>query len=423
MDFFSQPSTVLLLLLGIILIEYLIEQWLDWKNYNTLGQKLPESISDLYTNDEFLKSVDYNKTKSRFSFWSGIYALLLAFAVLGSGILGGYYHFLEQFISQESFRAIIFFAGLTLASDILNFPFQYYHTFVIEEKFGFNKSSLRLFFSDKVKGYVLSFILGGGMIWVLIELLLWLGASYWWYFWIIITLFSIVMNMFYTSWIMPLFNKLSPLQDGSLKDKIMTYAQKVDFPLQNIYVIDGSKRSNKANAFFSGMGKRKKIVLYDTLINHHSEEELLAILAHEVGHYKKKHIYISLLVSVLQSGLMLYFSSLVLFNEALSMALGAEKLSLAVNLIAFALLYSPISQLIGLLMNVLSRKHEFEADAYAAETSNALDLVTALKKLSSFHLSHLTPHPWYVFYHFSHPPLVQRIGALEKFTQNHKELG
>lgn len=422
MDFFSQPSTVLLLLLGIILIEYLIEQWLDWKNYNTLGQKLPESISDLYTNDEFLKSVDYNKTKSRFSFWSGIYALLLAFAVLGSGILGGYYHFLEQFISQESFRAIIFFAGLTLASDILNFPFQYYHTFVIEEKFGFNKSSLRLFFSDKVKGYVLSFILGGGMIWVLIELLLWLGPSYWWYFWIIITLFSIVMNMFYTSWIMPLFNKLSPLQDGSLKDKIMTYAQKVDFPLQNIYVIDGSKRSNKANAFFSGMGKRKKIVLYDTLINNHSEEELLAILAHEVGHYKKKHIYISLLVSVLQSGLMLYFSSLVLFNEALSMALGAEKLSLAVNLIAFALLYSPISQLIGLLMNVLSRKHEFEADAYAAETSNALDLVTALKKLSSFHLSHLTPHPWYVFYHFSHPPLVQRIGALEKFTQNHKEL-
>lgn len=422
MDFFSQPSTVLLLLLGIILIEYLIEQWLDWKNYNTLGQKLPESISDLYTNDEFLKSVDYNKTKSRFSFWSGIYALLLAFAVLGSGILGGYYHFLEQFIYQESLRAIIFFAGLTLASDILNFPFQYYHTFVIEEKFGFNKSSLRLFFSDKVKGYVLSFILGGGMIWVLIELLLWLGPSYWWYFWIIITLFSIVMNMFYTSWIMPLFNKLSPLQEGSLKDKIMTYAQKVDFPLQNIYVIDGSKRSNKANAFFSGMGKRKKIVLYDTLINNHSEEELLAILAHEVGHYKKKHIYISLLVSVLQSGLMLYFSSLVLFNEALSMALGAEKLSLAVNLIAFALLYSPISQLIGLLMNVLSRKHEFEADAYAAETSNALDLVTALKKLSSFHLSHLTPHPWYVFYHFSHPPLVQRIGALEKFTQNHKEL-
>jgi STE24 endopeptidase len=413
----DQATLLLTLILLIIVVEYAVEQWLDWKNYNTIGLPLPDAIADLYAESEFEKAVNYNRTKGKYGFLSSFYSLFLAILVLSSGILGWFDGFLSNFISNEAFKTILFFGGLTLASDILSLPFQYYNTFVIEEKFGFNKITRILWLKDKVKGYVLSLIIGGGMIWVLIHLLLWLGSSYWVFFWLIIIIFSIVMNMFYASWILPLFNKLSPLEEGTLKDAIMEYAQKVGFPLSNIYVIDGSKRSNKANAFFSGMGKRKKIVLYDTLISQHTNEELLAILAHEVGHYKKRHIYSGFIVSTLQTGLMLYISSLVLFNELLSQALGATEMSLAVNLIAFALLYSPISSLLGLLMNALSRKHEFEADAFAAKTSNAQDLISALKKLSVYHLSHLMPHPWYVFYHYSHPPLMQRIQALEKSVE------
>jgi STE24 endopeptidase len=220
--------------------------------------------------------------------------------------------------------------------------------------------------------------------------------------------------MFYTSLIVPMFNKLTPLEAGSLKEAIEAYSRKVNFPLDNIFVIDGSKRSSKSNAFFSGLGRKKKIVLYDTLIENHTEEELVAVLAHEAGHYKKKHIISGYVLSILQIGFTLYILSLLLFNEQLSYALGAAQISIPVNLIAFGILYSPISTIVGLLMNLWSRKNEFEADAYATRTYDGSALQTALKKLSAKNLSNLLPHKWYVFFHYSHPPLLQRLEAIDK---------
>jgi STE24 endopeptidase len=222
----------------------------------------------------------------------------------------------------------------------------------------------------------------------------------------------VVMNMFYTTLILPLFNKLTPLEDGSLRQAIEAYSKNVGFPLTNIYVIDGSKRSSKANAFFSGLGKKKKVVLYDTLIEKHSDEELVAIFAHEVGHYKKKHIQLGLILSVVQTGIMLFVLSLMIFNGQLSEALGASSMKIHLNLIAFGILYSPISMITGLFMNMLSRKNEFEADRYAVTTSNGVKLAQALKKLSADNLGNLLPHPAYVFVNYSHPPLLIRLAAI-----------
>ncbi|MDH5368201.1 MAG: M48 family metallopeptidase, partial [Cyclobacteriaceae bacterium] len=319
---------------------------------------------------------------------------------------------LRSIIDSEIVLSLSFFGVLFIVSDILAIPFSLYGTFVIEEKFGFNKTTPKTFVMDKLKGYVLAIILGGGILALLMWLVQEMGHNFWLYFWIAIAVFTLFINMFYTSLILPLFNKLTPLEDGELKQAIETYSKKIKFPLDNIFVIDGSKRSNKANAFFSGIGKKKKIVLYDTLINNHTTEELVAVLAHEVGHFKKKHVIYSFILSVLQMGITLFVMSLMVFNESLSIALGADQLGIHINLIAFTILYSPISKVSGILMNVFSRKNEFEADAYAKETYDNVQLQVALKKLSVDNLSNLYPHPAYVFMNYSHPPLLKRLEAM-----------
>jgi STE24 endopeptidase len=283
---------------------------------------------------------------------------------------------------------------------------------VIEEKYGFNKTTVKTFIADKLKGYLLGAIVGGGLLSLLIYLIQLLGPSFWIWFALIAAAFILFVNMFYTSLILPLFNKLTPLQEGELKTAIENFSRKVNFPLDNIFIIDGSKRSKKANAFFSGMGKKKKIVLYDTLIANHTTDELVAVLAHEVGHYKKKHIIWGYILSVLQIVFTLFILSLMVFHEDLSLALRGSQWAIHLNLLAFGILFSPISGITGLLMNMYSRKNEFEADAYAKETFSGGALIEALKRLSVDSLSNLYPHPWYVFFHYSHPPLLQRLEAL-----------
>jgi STE24 endopeptidase len=260
---------------------------------------------------------------------------------------------------------------------------------------------------------VLGALVGGGLLSLLIYLVQMLGPSFWVWFSIIAATFILFINMFYTSLILPLFNKLTPLQEGELKTAIEDFSNRVNFPLDNIYVIDGSKRSKKANAFFSGIGKKKKIVLYDTLIDNHTTDELVAVLAHEVGHFKKKHIVWGYVLSVVQIFFTLWILSLMILNENLSVALGGSQMAIHLNLIAFGILYSPISGITGLLMSLLSRKNEFEADAYARINFDGKALSDALKKLSVDTLSNLFPHPWYVFFHYSHPPLLQRLKALK----------
>lgn len=408
------PQTILLIIILLSVANYLFELLLEILNLKQGKQPLPKEAEGIYDPEKYQKSMDYQWAQTKFGFLSGTISFVVSILFLALGGFGWLDQLLQPSISDASFRALAFFGILFIASDITSIPFQWYSTFVIEEKFGFNKSTPKIFILDKLKGYVLGALLGGGLLYVLLFLLTTLDGEFWWVFWVVITVFMLFMNMFYTTLIMPLFNKLSPLEEGELRTAIEAYSNKVNFPLTNIFVIDGSKRSSKANAFFSGFGKKKKVVLYDTLIENHSIDELVAIFAHEVGHYKKKHIIGSLVSSVLQTGVMLYIMSLFIFNSTLSIALGAQELQLHINLIAFSMLYTPISFITGILSNVVSRKNEFEADHFAIESTNAKDLPLALKKLSVDNLSNLQPHPSYVFFHYSHPPLLKRLEAMKR---------
>ena len=407
-------QTIFYLIIGFLTLDFIMDQVLSYLNLHYQKNELPEELKGIYDVDKFRKSQDYLKANTNFSFITSTFSFLLMLIVLGSGILIKLNAEIRVYFHDPIVVSLIFFGILFLASDLLNIPFSVYNTFVIEEKFGFNKTTLKTYISDKLKGYFIAIIMGGIILSVFLWLVLHMGQSFWLYFWIVISSFMILINMFYTSLILPLFNKLSPLETGELRSEIEIYSNKVDFPLNNIFVMNGSKRSSKANAFFSGIGKKKKIVLFDTLINNHTKEELVSVLAHEAGHFKKKHIILGLILSLLQTGLILYILSLFIFSKDLSLALGADDISISLNLIAFTILFSPFSHLIGIFMNLLSRKNEYEADAYAAKTYDGKALQEALKKLSSDNLSNLTPHPAYVFMHYSHPPLLSRLRALNR---------
>ena len=405
--------TILIVILAIISFDFILDKILDYLNLRNLKEKLPGEVEGIYDEEKYKKSIQYTRANTKFSFLSSTFSFALSFALIASGFFGWLDAEIRTLYHDETLITMLFFALLFFASDIINLPFDLYGTFVIEEKFGFNKTTAKTYVLDKLKGYLLTLIIGGGILFIFLQLIDIFGANFWVYFWLVAATFMLLINMFYTTLILPLFNKLTPLEDGELKKGIEEYAQKVKFPLDNIFVMDGSKRSNKSNAFFSGIGKKKKIVLFDTLIQNHSKEELVAVLAHEVGHFKKKHIVSSYIISILQTGIILYILSLMIFNPSLSQALGGEANAIHLNLLAFGILFSPISEFIGLFMNILSRKNEYEADAYARETYKGEALENALKKLSVHNLSNLTPHPAYVFFHYSHPPLLQRLRALE----------
>ncbi|MDO8928050.1 MAG: M48 family metallopeptidase, partial [Bacteroidota bacterium] len=309
--------------------------------------------------------------------------------------------------------ALVFFGILMFVSDILTTPFSVYDTFVIEEKFGFNKTTPKTFVLDKLKGWLLGAVIGGGLLALIIYIYQLTTSNFWIYAWMVISAFSIFMVLFYSNLIVPLFNKQTPLPEGELKSAIEKFSDKVGFKLDNIYVIDGSKRSTRANAYFTGLGAKKRIVLYDTLINDLTTNELVAVLAHEIGHYKKHHVIWSLLLGILQTGIVLFIFSLFVGNPILSAALGVAEPSFHIGLIAFGVLYSPISMFTGLAMNIFSRKNEFQADAFAAKHFDTNEMASALKKLSVTNLSNLRPHPVYVFFHYSHPTLLQRLEALK----------
>jgi STE24 endopeptidase len=408
-----KPELILSVILGISIISYLFDQILDYINLKAQRKDIPAEVEGFYNKEKYQKSLDYQKDQTRFSFITAVFSFLLSLGMLAFGGFGWLDGLLRQFFGSEIILALAFFGTIMIVSDILTIPFQWYSTFVIEEKYGFNKTTVKTFITDKLKGYLLGALVGGALLSILIYLVNSIGPNFWIWFGLLAAAFTLFANMFYTSLILPLFNKLTPLDEGELKTTIEGFAKKVNFPLDNVFVMDGSKRSAKANAFFSGIGKKKKIVLYDTLINNHSTEELVAVLAHEVGHFKKKHIIWSYLISIIQIFFVLFILSKMVFNDNLSIALGGSQQAIHLNLIAFGILFSPISGITGLLMSMLSRKNEFEADAYAKETFDGKALANALKKLSVDSLSNLYPHPAYVFFHYSHPPLLQRLDALK----------
>jgi STE24 endopeptidase len=407
-------TSILYIILGISILSYLFDQFLDYLNLKAQRKDIPAEIADFYNTEKYQKSLDYQADQQRFSFISSAFSFVISLMMLVLGGFGWLDSVLRPLIENEILLALAFFGAILITSDLIGIPFQWYSTFVIEEKYGFNKTTAKTFITDKLKGYVLGAVIGVVLLSVLLYLIQTLGPNFWIWFGLIAASFILLVNMFYTSLLLPLFNKLTPLGDGELKNAIEAFARKVNFPLDNIFIMDGSKRSAKANAFFSGIGKKKKIVLFDTLITNHTTEELVAVLAHEVGHFKKKHIVWSYLISIAQVFFVLFILSLMIFNESLSVALGGSVQAIHLNLIAFGILFSPISGITGLLMSLLSRKNEFEADAYAKETYDGSALSNALKKLSVDSLSNLYPHPAYVFFHYSHPPLLKRLKALNQ---------
>jgi STE24 endopeptidase len=401
------------LLLGVLTIGFIFEKSLSYLNVIRKVPRVPDTLNEYLNQDKLIQSKKYQVSNFRFGLITGLVSFILTFGFIYFGFFGWVDIWLKTWINDPIFLSLIYFGFIFIGSDLISLPFDYYQTFVIEEKFGFNKSTVKTYFSDKIKGYILSIVIGGGLLYVLLWLIHQMGKDFWWQFWAVSAVFMVFVNLFYTALILPLFNKLTPLENGELKDRIVQYAQRVDFPLENIFVIDGSKRSSKANAFFSGFGKRKKVVLYDTLIDQHTPDELVAVLAHEIGHYKKKHIIWSMFVSILQVGILLFILSQFIFSEKMSLALGGTSMAVHLNIIGFTMLFTPISMILGIGMNMISRKNEFEADAFAKETFAGQPLAEALKTLSVNTLSNINPHPWYVFVNYSHPPLLERLEKLE----------
>jgi STE24 endopeptidase len=320
----------------------------------------------------------------------------------------------------------LFFGLIALFSGIISLPFSWYYHFVLEEKFGFNKMTLKTFLGDLVKSMLLSVLLGGLILAFIVWVYLENPQQFWWIVWIVMSAFMIFMTAFYARLIVPIFNKQTELEDGDLKVAIHQLAVKLGFQLENIYIIDGSKRSTKANAYFTGLGSQKRIVLYDTLIKDLEEPEILAVLAHEVGHYKHKHTLSNIVLGLLQTGVMLFILSLfinpdsetaLVLNQVVARDLTIDNTHFYLGIIGFGILYTPVSTLLGLLMNVLSRKFEYQADAFAANAELEEALKMGLIKLSKNSLSNLNPHPAYVFVNYSHPPLLARLQALEKMEK------
>ncbi len=406
------PESVFILLISIIILNFLKNYYLNYLNSKNFGNKIPKIISDVYDKEKYQKSQDYKKTLYKFGKISKAYSLtilLLFFFLDGFLFVDNFARSLfdSELLISLSFFGIIFFGG-----DILNLPFSLYSIFVIEEKFGFNKTTIQTYIFDKLKSWILTILFGGGILGFIILQEQLIGPNFWIVVWIFITGLSIILNGFYAQIIVPLFNKQTKLEDGKLKSEIEKYSNKVGFDLGNIFVIDGSKRSTKANAYFSGLGKQKRVTLYDTLINKLDIKQIVAVVAHEIGHYKKNHIIYNLFFSIIQTGIMLYILSLFISMPIFSESLGIEIQSFHIGLICFSILFTPFSEIISLIFNLFSRKFEYEADEFAKKTYKGKYLIEALKILSKDSLSNLTPHPKYVWWHYSHPTLFQRVVRL-----------
>jgi STE24 endopeptidase len=407
-----------IIILVTLLSGYLLNLITNMLNLKHLSPVLPEEFRGTFDAEAYKNSQEYTRVYTRFGFLTSTISLLITIIFWFSGG----FNYLDNIVRAWDLGVIgtglVYIAILIVLRSLLSLPFSVYTTFVIEERFGFNKTTVKTFILDILKGLFLGLLLGVPLLAGLLYFFNVTGNMAWVYAWIATTVFSLIVQFIAPTWIMPLFNKFIPLEDGELKSSIVSYAEDVKFPLKGIFVMDGSKRSKKSNAFFTGYGKNKRIVLFDTLINNHTVGELVSVLAHEVGHYKKKHILKSMIISILHMGLMFYLLSIFLSHEGLFDAFYMEQMSVYAGLIFFGMLFTPIEMILSVIMQIFSRKNEYEADRFAAETTDTPDnMITVLKKLSRDNLSNLTPHPLYVFLNYSHPPVLKRIEAIKSLNQ------
>jgi STE24 endopeptidase len=400
------------ILIVITIAGFVFDQWISYLNTTTRSNNLPDALKGFYDEATYSKQQDYESVNYRFGLLSDGISFLVILLMLFLGGFAWLDTFVMDITTSAILQAILFFGILVFASDLLSIPLDVYHTFVIEERFGFNKTTPLTYVFDKLKGWLLGAVIGGAILALIIFIYEKSGAWFWVLAWICISVFTLFISYFYTTLLVPVFNKLTPLPAGELRNSIEKVATLAGFSLKDISIMDGSKRSSRGNAYFSGFGSKKSIVLYDTLVNEHSVDELTAVLAHEIGHYKKKHVLKGLVSGVLQTGVLLFVLSLLLKSPLPSIALGASVASFHMSVIAFGILYSPVSTVLGIMFNSVSRKHEYEADRFAIRLSQPGALQEALKRLSVKNLSNLTPHPWYVFIHYSHPTLLQRLAAI-----------
>jgi STE24 endopeptidase len=404
-----------IIILAAILLEYALQLAADYFNLKTLRAEVPKEFAGVYNEAAYGKSQAYTKTNTTF----GIFTATVNLAVILTFWFSGGFNYIDVIVRRWNFgflwTGLLFIGLLMLLKSILSLPFCIYSTFVIEERFGFNKTTVKTFASDLIKGLILAIVLGGPLAAAILAFFSFAGPLAWFYCWIATAVFILLVQFIAPTWIMPLFNKFTPLGDGELRTAILDYARSVSFPLKGIFVMDGSKRSGKSNAFFTGFGKNKRIALFDTLIAKHTVAELVAVLAHEIGHYKKKHIVQSIVISIAHMGLMFFLLSFFITTRGLFDAFYMQDISVYAGLIFFGMLYSPIELILSLAMHLLSRKNEYEADRFAADTIQRPEsMIDALKKLSVDNLSNLTPHPFYVFLNYSHPPVLQRIQAIRQ---------
>lgn len=408
---FSSES-VFILLIVVIILNFLKDVFLDYLNSKNFDNKIPKIISDVYNSEKYLKSQEYKKSQYEFSKYSKIYSLIVVLCFFyfdGFLILDT---FCRELFDNSILISLTFFGIIFFGNEVLSLPFSIFFTFVIEEKFGFNKTTIKTYISDRLKSWILTILFGGGILSFIIFQEQLIGENFWIVAWMFVTAITILLNGFYAQIIVPLFNTQSKLEDGELRTEIEKYSNKVGFNLSNIFVIDGSKRSSKANAYFSGFGKQKRVTLFDTLIDKLNKKQIVAVIAHEIGHYKKNHIIFNLFFSIIQTGIMLYVLSLFIYMPIFSEALGIDNHSFHIGLITFSILFTPISEISSLIFNLFSRKFEYEADEFAKKTYDGKYLIEALKVLSKDSLSNLTPHPKYVWWHYSHPTLLQRVVRL-----------
>jgi STE24 endopeptidase len=404
------------IILFALLVEYAIGVAANLFNLKSLRSELPPALEGIYQPEDYRKSQEYIRTNTRFDFVTNTFSLVV---MLSFWFAGGF-NYLDQIIRSWGFVPILnglFYIGILLIGySLLTLPFSIYHTFVIEERFGFNRTTPRTFLADKIKGLGLAALIGAALLSSILALFEYVGYHAWIYCWIAVTVFSLILQYVAPTWIMPLFNKFTPLEPGELKEAILNYAHSVNFPVKNVFVMDGSKRSAKSNAFFTGFGHNKRIALFDTLIKKHTVPELIAVLAHEIGHYKKKHILQGTIINILHLGVLFFVLSIFLGSSGLYDAFYMEQQSIYSGIVFFGLLYTPLEMVLSVIMHALSRKNEYEADRFAAETiRHPQHLIEALKKLYAGNLSNLMPHPFYVFINYSHPPLLQRIRAIQRY--------
>ena len=406
-----------LIIVSSIILEYLLSSIGSILDIRSITPEIPKDFQVAYDKEKYAKSQEYLKARTKFGLISSTFSLILIMIVIHTGIFGHLNDFVNAQTDHYLFRGLLFIAIIYFFQDIISIPFSIYSTFVIEQKFGFNKTTIGLFISDKFKGYAIFIVLGS----IIIAPILFLFHSYpiygWLIAWSLLTVFMIAIQPVFIHVISPMFNKFTPLDDGELRTAIEKYTKLINFPLARIDIMDGSKRSAHSNAYFSGFGKSRRIAIFDTLVDKHSTEEIVSVVAHEVGHYKLKHIIQGTVIGIIETGVMLFVFSKIMNDLDLFGIFGVDDLSVHAGLIFFSMLYAPVSMVTSIISSVISRKNEFSADKYSYETTNNKEaLISMLIGLAANNLAHLTPHPFKVFLTYSHPPVLDRIEAIQKLS-------